>query len=100
MDITNYIKPELLPVAIACYFAGMALKNTTIIKDKWIPFVLGTLSILFCVIYVAATADITGWQSALLGGIHRTDTRYPAGWGEHLYRPAAQTGKKGGEIDE
>lgn len=66
MDITNYIKPELLSVAIACYFAGMALKNTTIIKDKWIPFVLGALSILFCVIYVAATADITGWQSALL----------------------------------
>ena len=58
MDITNYIKPELLPVAIACYFAGMALKNTTIIKDKWIPFVLGTLSVSYTHLTNTGTAAV------------------------------------------
>lgn len=66
MDIMNYIRPELLVVALACYFIGSALKNTTIIKDKWIPLTLGIIATLLSVIYVAATTDIVNWQSALL----------------------------------
>lgn len=66
MDIMNYIKPELLAVAPVCYFIGSALKNTTLVRDKWIPFVLGALSVFFCVTYILATTDITGWQPALL----------------------------------
>ena len=36
-QITNYVKPELIVVAIALYFVGMALKQAQAVKDKYIP---------------------------------------------------------------
>ena len=33
----NYVKPELLVVAIVLYFIGMWLKQADFIKDKLIP---------------------------------------------------------------
>ena len=35
-QITNYVKPELIVVAIALYFVGMALKQAQAVKDKYI----------------------------------------------------------------
>ena len=32
-QITNYVKPELIVVAIALYFVGMALKQAQAVKD-------------------------------------------------------------------
>ena len=40
-QITNYVKPELIVVAIALYFSGMALKQAQAVKDKYIPLILG-----------------------------------------------------------
>ena len=39
-QITNYVKPELIVVAIALYFVGMALKQAQAVKDKYIPLIL------------------------------------------------------------
>ena len=39
--IQNYVKPELLIVAIVLYFLGMWLKQAAFMKDKYIPLVLG-----------------------------------------------------------
>ena len=36
-QITNYVKPELVVVAIALYFVGMALKQAQAVKDKHHP---------------------------------------------------------------
>ena len=59
MDLFNYIKeyikPELLILAIVLYFLGVAIKNTEAIKDKYIPLVLGFVGIIFSAIYVVAT---------------------------------------------
>mgnify|MGYP001398740239 CR=1 FL=1 len=44
-QITNYVKPELIVVAIALYFVGMALKQAQAVKDKYIPLILGGISI-------------------------------------------------------
>lgn len=33
-QITNYVKPELIVVAITLYFVGMALKQAQAVKDK------------------------------------------------------------------
>ncbi len=44
-QITNYVKPELVVVAIALYFVGMALKQAQTVKDKYIPLILGGISI-------------------------------------------------------
>ena len=52
-QIMNYVKPELLIVAVVLYEA---------IPDKYIPAILGALGILICGIYVIATCAISGAQ--------------------------------------
>lgn len=67
MNILDYIKPELIPVALACYVLGAALKSTTIVKDKLIPFLLGAFSLVVCAVYVCATSSFSAPQDVLLG---------------------------------
>ena len=59
MDIMNYVKPELVIVAIVCYIVGFGLKKTQAIKDKYIPFILGGLSIVLCGIWVFANSPVS-----------------------------------------
>ena len=57
-QIMNYVKPELIVVAVALYFLGMAL--------KYIPLILGGVSIVLCAVWVLATSEIgTGQQAAM-----------------------------------
>ena len=44
-QILNYVKPELVVVAIVLYFVGIGLKNTEKITDKYIPAILGVVGI-------------------------------------------------------
>ena len=37
--LKEYIKPELLILAVVLYFVGMGIKNTELIKDKYIPII-------------------------------------------------------------
>ena len=41
IKIMNYVKPELIVVAVALYFLGMGLKQAQAVKDKYIPLILG-----------------------------------------------------------
>ena len=70
MDITqiiqNYVKPELLVVAVVLYFIGMGVKNTEKISDKYIPIILGIIGIIISAIYVVATSAFNGYQSILM----------------------------------
>ena len=69
MDFINllkeYIKPELLVVALVLYFVGMGIKNTELIKDKYIPIILGILGVIISAIYIVATSSINGYQEVL-----------------------------------
>ena len=64
--LMNYIKPELIIVAIALYFIGVWIKGTEYIKDKWIPVILGIVSIIICAIWVLATTPIGSGQALLM----------------------------------
>lgn len=65
-QIMNYVKPELIVVAIVLYFIGMWLKQSQTIKDKYIPLLLGGIGIVISAIYVFATcACSTGQEIAL-----------------------------------
>lgn len=65
-QITNYVKPELIVVAIALYFIGMAIKQSETIADKYIPSILGIAGIVICGIYVIATCTLrTGQDIAM-----------------------------------
>lgn len=65
-QIMNYVKPELVVVAIVLYFLGMWLKQAAFIKDKYIPLVLGIVGIFVCGIWVMATASFATAQDIAL----------------------------------
>lgn len=62
-QIMNYVKPELVVVAIALYFIGICLKEVQTVSDKYIPAILGVIGIVICGIYVVATCDLKGTQN-------------------------------------
>lgn len=65
--ILNYVKPELVILAVALYLLGIALKKTELIKDKYIPLVLGVFGIVLALIYVLAVSmPITGAEGVLM----------------------------------
>ena len=61
-QIMNYVKPELIVVAIVLYFIGMGLKQAQAVKDKYIPLILGGVGIVLCAIWVLATSSLTNGQ--------------------------------------
>lgn len=65
-QIMNYVKPELVVVAVVLYFVGMALKKSQAVADKYIPIVLGVLGMIICGIYVVATCSLSGMQNVAM----------------------------------
>lgn len=61
-QIMNYVKPELIVVAVVLYFIGMGLKQAQAIKDKYIPLILGGIGIALCAIWVLATCTLSTGQ--------------------------------------
>lgn len=54
----DYIKPELIVVAIVLYIVGIGLKKSVAVLDKYIPIILGGLGVAVCGIYVFATSSL------------------------------------------
>lgn len=65
-QIMNYVKPELVVVAVVLYFIGIALKKSQTVADKYIPIVLGVLGMSICGIYVVATCNLSGVQNVAM----------------------------------
>ena len=65
-QIMNYVKPELIVVAVVLYFIGMGLKQAQAVKDKYIPLILGAVGVVLCAIWVLATSPLgTGQDIAM-----------------------------------
>ena len=65
-QIMNYVKPELIVVAVVLYFIGIGLKKAEAIPDKFIPLILGGIGIVLCAIWVLATSPLgTGQDIAM-----------------------------------
>ena len=65
-QIMNYVKPELVVVAVVLYFVGIALKKSQTVADKYIPLTLGVLGVIICGIYVVATCSLVGAQNVAM----------------------------------
>lgn len=65
-QVMNYVKPELIVLAVALYFVGMALKKSAFIKDKYIPLCLGVIGIILCGIWVVANCPLTSLQEVAM----------------------------------
>ncbi len=66
-QILDYIKPELLIVAVALYFLGIGLKKSQTVPDKYIPIILGAAGIIICAVWVAATCPLDTGQHVAMG---------------------------------
>lgn len=66
MDIMNYVKPELIVVAIVLYIVGTAMKKAKTVKDNAIPFILGAVGIFLSAIWVLANSQLGTVQEVLM----------------------------------
>lgn len=66
IKVTDFIKPELLIVAVVLYFAGNAVKGSRTINDRYIPLLNGGLGITICMIWVLSTCKCTCRQEIFL----------------------------------
>ena len=69
MNYQDYIKSELLVLIPVLYFIGMGLKKSNL-ADKWIPLVLGIVSIFMSAVWVFASSDVSGFQHSQRGQIY------------------------------
>lgn len=60
MDLLEFIKPELLIVAVVLYFLGIAVKKSKIINTRYLLLINGGIGILICTLYVFASCSIDG----------------------------------------
>ena len=58
----NYVKPELIVVAVVIYLIGIGLKKAGAVPDKYIPLILGGIGIVLCAVWVLATSPLKGVQ--------------------------------------
>lgn len=65
-QIMNYVKPELIVVAVVLYFIGMGLKQAQAVKDKCIPLILGVAGVVLCAIWVLATSTLSTPQDGAM----------------------------------
>lgn len=68
MDIEilkSFIKPELIILVPVLFIIGEAIKNSEI-KDKYIPLILGLVSIALCSLYVYGTTDIASTKELIM----------------------------------
>lgn len=64
--LMNYVKPELVILAVALYLIGLGLKKTELIKDKFIPAALGLIGVALAALYVLATSHFGGASDILM----------------------------------
>lgn len=64
--LMNYVKPELLIVAVVLYFLGLWLKQAAFVPDKLIPLTLGVVGIFVCGIWVCATSQFANVQDVAM----------------------------------
>lgn len=62
----KYVKPELLGLSVALYFLGLWIKQSELVKDKYIPLVNGAVGIVLCALYVLATVSSYALRECLL----------------------------------
>ena len=65
MEFMDYIRPELLCIVPVVYLIGMGLKKSKL-SDKWIPIILGGISVLICALWVCATSHINNIRDLAL----------------------------------
>ena len=94
-DVMTYVKPELIVVAIALYFLGLALKKAAIVKDKYIPLILGAVSIVLCLAYVLGNCPLSTQRNTAMAVFTAvTQGILAAGLSNYVHQLIKQAGKE------
>ena len=65
-SVLEYVKPELMIVAVVLFFIGQTIKQFPSIKHKYIPLILGVVGMVLCAIYVFATTPCCDGRAAAI----------------------------------
>lgn len=70
-NLESYIKPELLVLTPVLYIIGLMIKETDLLKNKYIPLLLGAIGIVLSLLYVIANEGFsaTGVFTSITQGI-------------------------------
>ena len=94
MNFENYIRAELLILIPVLYLIGVAIKKSNI-ADKFIPWILGLVSVILCAIWVLANTPIsTGAEIATATFTAITQGVLIAGASVYVNQLVKQTGRK------
>lgn len=66
--LAEYVRPELLIIAVVLYALGMFLKTAPGIKDWLIPFILLSLGIVIAILYIAIMLEMGLVPKAIFEG--------------------------------
>ena len=72
----NYVKPELIVVAFVLYFFGVALRQSQAVKNKYIPLILGGISMVLCAVWVTQgilVAGLSNYVNQIIKQIHKPE---------------------------
>ena len=93
MELNEYIKPELLVLIPVLYLIGLAVKKSKI-ADKFIPWILGGVSVALSALWILATAfPATAADAALAVFTAITQGVLIAGASVYVNQLIKQTGK-------
>lgn len=93
-QIINYVKPELIVVAVVLYLLGQGIKQSQTIKDKYIPLINGAAGIILCGVYVMAKCDVNTTQEIAMSAFTAiTQGILVAGLSTYVNQLIKQSGK-------
>lgn len=100
-QIMNYVKPELIVVAVVLYFIGTGLKQSQTVKDKYIPLILGGIGIMLCAVWVIASCPIsTGQEIAMAVFTAIVQGILVAGLSTYVNQTIKQIGKNEQDLEQ
>ena len=91
----KYVRPELLAVTVVLYWIGMGLKRSQLVRDKYIPMILGAIGVLICVLYIFASCSCASWREAAMAAFTSiTQGILVAGLSTYVNQLVKQAGKE------
>lgn len=59
MNLIEYVQPELVVLIPALWGFGQMLKYTTLLKNEYIPAILGVSGIILSMLYICGTSGVS-----------------------------------------
>ena len=72
MEAMNYVKPESSSLRSCCIFSVLLCGRRRRLKNKYIPLILGGISMVLCAVWVMATSEIETAKEGAMAVLRRS----------------------------